>query len=138
MPYLDLWSIAGILSYSLAFSLLESTLLLLLLIALAVVLPARWFRDGFAAKGTVLVFLLTFWAALFQSFLNVRMWSGDQFIFGLVLPSMSIVIASILVHRSSHFGYVIRAFAERLTVFLYVYPPLGFLGLTVVLIRNIL
>ena len=138
LPYLDIWGIVGIFAYSVASSLLESILLLLLLIALAVVLPARWFRDRFAAQGSLLVFLLLFWAALLQTILNLRMWSPDQFLPGLVLPIMSIMVASILVHRSKHLAQAIRALAERLTVFLALYLPLGFLGLAVVLVRNIL
>jgi hypothetical protein len=139
MAYLDSWDILGILAYIQAFALLESVIVLLLVIVVAIVLPANWFRDRFAAQGSMMVFVITFWTVLFQGIaFALPLWSSGQLLFGLMLPLVSIVVACALVHRSEKAEKAIRALADRLTVFLYIYVPLGFLGLIVVVARNIL
>jgi hypothetical protein len=138
IPYLNIWKILSIFAYTQAFALLESAFILLLLTILAVILPARLFRDKFAVQGTTIVFMTTFWTILFQSiFFNVRQWALAQFFVWFGLSLVSIVIACVLVHRSRRIEKAVSALAERLTVFLYIYIPLGLLGLIVVIIRNI-
>lgn len=139
MAYLDSWDILGILAYIQAFALLESVLILLLVILVAIILPAKWFRNRFAAQGSMMVFMLTFWTVLFQAIaFALPLWSSGQLLLGLVLPLVSIVVAGALVHRSEKAEKTIRALADRLTVFLYIYVPLGCLGLIVVVARNTL
>ena len=139
MAFLDSWDILGILAYVQAFALLESVLVLLPVIVVAIILPANWFRDRFAAQGSMMVFTITFWTVLFQGIaFALPLWSSGQLLLGLMLPLASIVVACALVHRSEKAEKAIRALADRLTVFLYIYIPLGFLGLIVVAARNIL
>jgi hypothetical protein len=47
-------------------------------------------------------------------------------------------VPCVLVYRSRRIERAIRALAERLTVLLYVYVPLGLLSLIVVIARNVL
>lgn len=87
----------------------------------------------------MMVFMITFWTLLFQGIaFALPLWSSGQLLLGLMLPLVSIVVACALVHRSEKAEKAIRALADRLTVFLYIYVPLGLLGLIVVVARNIL
>lgn len=138
--YLSIGDILGILAYTQAFALLESSLILFVLIILAAVLPTQLLRLRFVAQGSMVVFVTTFWLVLFQLIFEPVMlnWSSSQLFLWLGLALTSIVLACILIHRSSRTRKAITALAERLTVFLYVYIPLGILGLLIVIIRNIL
>ncbi|MBE9474304.1 MAG: hypothetical protein IMY85_05390, partial [Chloroflexi bacterium] len=48
-----IWEIVGIISYPLAFALLESIVFLLGLVILAVILPGKLLRDNFVAQGSL-------------------------------------------------------------------------------------
>jgi hypothetical protein len=139
LPYLSLTKVLSILAYGQAFALFESALLLLLLILPATVLPARFFRDRFTAQASTIAFTLTFWAIVFQIInTTTEVWAPGRLSLWAVLLLASLVILCALVRRSGRLAQITTAVAERLTVFLYIYVPLGLLGLAVVVARNIL
>jgi hypothetical protein len=139
-PFLDAWAILSILAYALAFALLESLILLGLLVVLAAILPARALRARFVALGSTLVLATTFWTIIFQLIFEpvILYWSGAEFALWFGLALVSIILAMLLVHRSRRAQGIVSALADQLTVFAYLYVPLGLLGLVVVLARNIL
>jgi hypothetical protein len=139
LPYLSITKVLSILAYVQAFSLFESGLLLLVLILLGAILPARFFRDKFTAQGSVLAFTLILWAIVFQIInTTTETWTPGQLLLWAVLLLASLVILCVLVRRSERLAQITTAVTERLTVFLYIYVPLGLLGLAVVVARNIL
>jgi hypothetical protein len=140
LPYLNVWNTLSIFAYTQAFALLESSLIVLLLIGVAAVLPARSFRDRFTAQASTAVFVLTFWTVLFQLVFDpvMRTWSSAEFVLWFGLALVSVILACVLAHRSSRIETVVIAIAERLTIFLYFYVPLGLMGLIVVIERNVL
>lgn len=139
-PFLGTWDILGILAYALAFALLESLIVLGLLVALAAILPARALRSRFVALGSTLVLVIAFWTIFFQLIFEpvILYWNGAEFALWFGLALVSIVLAVFMVHRSRRGQEIVSALAERLTVLIYLYVPLGLLGLVVVLARNIL
>ena len=138
LPFLNLWDIASIFAYTQAFALLESALVLFLLIVLCVVLPARFFRDKFAAQGSMVVLMAALWTAVFLSVsAEIRFWSLGEFLFWFALSLAAIGAPCILIHRSRRIERAIRAFAGRLVVLLYVYVPLSCLSLIIVIVRNV-
>jgi hypothetical protein len=139
LQFLNSWDVLGAFAYTQAFALLESTLILLLAVIVAIVLPADWFRDRFAAQGSMAVFVLTFWTLLYQFIaIGFQPWGLGQLLLALALPLISITIACTLVYRSERVETAICAVAERLKVFLYIYVPLGCLSLVIVIARNVL
>ncbi|HSK66346.1 MAG TPA: hypothetical protein VK888_05415, partial [Anaerolineales bacterium] len=52
--YFTLGEIANILAFMMAFTLLESLVVTVLLVLLSVTLPAGWLREGFAFKGFII------------------------------------------------------------------------------------
>jgi positive regulator of sigma E activity len=60
--HLNFWDVVGILAYTQTVGLLESAMVLLVLILLGAILPARLFRDEFVAQGSMLVLLTLGWA----------------------------------------------------------------------------
>jgi hypothetical protein len=138
--FLDPWAILSILAYALAFALLESLIVLGLLVTLAAILPARALRTRFVAVASTLVLATTFWTIIFQLIFEpvIPYWGGAEFAFWFGLALLSILLTVLLVHRSGRAQRLISGLAERLTVFLYLYVPVGLLGLVVVVARNIL
>lgn len=136
--YFRAWEVFSIFMYMMAFALVESLLVVGSLTLLGMALPPKWLREGFAYKGLLILLLGTTTAILYQRSLgddlpskaNLLWWTATPFILTLGLlallrffPRLSVFLASL---------------AERFTVFAYIYLPLGFLGLLVVLLRNLL
>ena len=139
-PFLDTWAILSILAYALAFALLESLIVLGLVVALAAILPARTLRTRFVGLGSTLVLAITFWTVIFQLIFEpvIVYWSRAEFALWFGLALVSILLTVLLVHRSERAQQLISSLADRLTVFVYLYVPLGLLGLAAVVTRNIL
>ena len=143
--------ILAIASYVLALSLVESLLLLSGLLGLAALLPERLLRQRFAAQGTLIVWGFTAWAWLILAGLNnylvqinriQRLLPGGEMTFSMALLALmllTLVLAPyFLARRLPRFEQGLLALGERISVFLYIYVPLGLLGLAVALLRNIL
>ena len=140
LPYLGIWDILSILAYALAFGLVESAVVLLFVLLLAAVMPRRWLRTQFAVQGSVLVLGATFWAVIFQFIFEavILFWSPVEFVLWFGLALVSVVLGCVLARRSVRVGRAISGLAERLTVFVYLYVPLGVAGMVVVAARNLL
>jgi hypothetical protein len=139
LQFLGFWDNVSIFAYILAFALLESVVLLSIVTVLTIVLPAQCFRDKFVAQGSIVVFVATFWAIVFQSVdTEIRLWSLAEGLFWVVLCLTTIGVSCVLVDRSKRLEGALSAFAERLTVLVYIYVPMSILGLVVVISRNIL
>ena len=134
----QLGEILGILSYTLALALLESLLLLGLLLLIALLLPSRWFKDGFAYKG----FLATLVAAAGMFLLrNYLLEDGNlaRNAFYLILGigiGLSFLLGFLFQHVTALQRFLL-AIEERLQVFNYLFLPAGILGLVVVFLRNL-
>jgi len=136
--YLGAWDILSVFMYMMAFALVESLLILAVLVAVSAVLPKKWLRQGFPYKGLLVTIVGAAAAVWYQGNLGNTLPPGGTLLsWGAVLAILllSLIIIS---HSFSRLGQVLTALAERFTIFNYVYLPLGFLGVLVVLLRNIL
>jgi len=139
LPFLSLWAILSILAYTLAFALLESCVVLLALVILGFLTPYKFVRARFISQGSVLLFTAASWTAILQLLRSeLRMWSLSELILWFGIAISSIVAASVLVYRMPRFQQALRSLCTRLTIFLYVYLPVGMISCMVVLVRNIL
>ena len=139
LPYLSIAKVLSILAYVQAFAFFESGLLLFLLVLVAAILPARFFRGMFTAQGSMIAFALSFWAIVFQLVnTTTETWALGQLLLWATLLPTSLMILYLLVRRSKPIAQTTAVVAERLTVFLYIYIPLGVLSIVVVVVRNLL
>lgn len=134
--FLNTWDLIGVLAYAQTFAFLESAILLLVLVLLSVILPARFFKRRFVAQGSVIVFLTSIWAVVLQ-YKSWTLFSPKAFLFGLALYFVSNGVAYVLIRRYRRLEEFICAFVERLTVLLYIYVTAAFLSIIVVVFRNI-
>ncbi len=144
--YFGLTSNLAILSYMLAFALLESALVMGFLLLLSVVLPSQWFQQGFAYKGFVVILVTTIASIMFESWYQVEFFkdimAGDTssippFIVGLIVAIIALFALLWAFRALPWLQKISRLVMEQLSIFTYIYVPLGVLGLAVVLFRNL-
>ncbi|MCB0111996.1 MAG: hypothetical protein KDE53_39000 [Caldilineaceae bacterium] len=133
--YLDLWEIVGIFAYTQLFALVESVTILLTLALAAVLLPV-FFRGRFVAVGSVLVLFLAGIAMLVQREDNaLRALSPVPLLIAAAI-ALTLTLLLVLIYRRTRVQSLVEAFAERVSVLLYLYLPISLIGLVVVVIRN--
>jgi hypothetical protein len=135
--YLDAWEIVGIFAYIEAFALVESVAIVLVLLLLAVIVPARLFRDKFVALSSAMITLAAVWTIATQNLLVLRNipQSAELILLGICLASFGLIYFAI--YRHSQLQVLAKAFAERVSVLLYIYIPLSLISLLIVVLRNI-
>ena len=133
--FLSLGEIAAILSYTFASSLLECTIILLIFLFASLVLPTKWLYNKFAVRGSLIVYSLTFWVVLFTLDSLIQLpTTSDVITFGVGVLVTS-VLAVLLAERFSFVHGLITTVSNRLIIFLYLWLPLGLLGILVIIFR---
>ena len=130
--------VIAIFSYMMAFALLESFLITGVLIIVSGVLPSAWFRDGFSYKGFLAVLIGSVASIQYQAFLGSELPEAQMYYLWAGILILLLVGLFLLFHFIHRFQSVLVSIAERFTVFAYLYIPIGILGLTVVIFRNLL
>ena len=133
--FLNIGEILTVLAYSLATNFFESLVVLAAPVAMAVVLPKKWFNDVFVARGIALVLPI----------LGYMMYIAFQFESKLDYPTEAlnwapvIVAATLLlvfvVGRVGFLRKAIEIFADRATIFIYLTIPLSLISVLVVVVR---
>ena len=128
--------VLGIFSYGAFLCLADSVLQFLIITACAVALPAKFLRDEFASRGGMMALLFFIW--IFSLRLDfATYWSGERLLQLLLYAVLSMVVMVFLVARVAILKRLMDGFARRAAVFAYIYPPLGVIGLLIVIARNI-
>ncbi len=133
-----MWDLLGVMSYVLAFVLFESLIYLLPLLLVALILPSQFRKTHFVALGSLAALVTGVWLM----FVNIRGYyygavTLDQFLLGLGLYLISILVPSFLILRFRRFEQIITSLVDRFTVLAYIYLPLACIGTLIVLIRSI-
>ncbi len=136
--YFRAWEVFSIFMYMMAFALAESLLLAGGLTALAMLLPGGWLRQGFAYKGFLVILVGTATAIAYQRWLGNELPDKTILLMWTAAPLTLLLGLLALFHFFPGLGVLLASLAERFTIFVYLYLPLGALGLLVVLLRNLL
>jgi len=132
-----LGDIFGIFSYMMGIALLESAVVMLALLFLAVILPKEWFRDGFIYKASLLTLMVGGTMIYLQSILTFRPPAVRTLVVLLVVSFVAWLVLVFLTMKVERFRVVLDFILDRVSVFLYLYVPLGIIGLVVVAFRNL-
>jgi hypothetical protein len=137
--YLNGGEILTALAYSLATNLAESLVTLCGPLFLALVLPAKWFRDVFVARGASLCM-----AGLgYLMFLAYQFNDKSSYPAAILEPWVVLLVAAgigVLVYlcgRVRLLRRAIEALADRLSIFAYILAPLSAISLLIVIIRSL-
>jgi hypothetical protein len=127
--------ILAILTYMLAFAMLESLAVMAVLLLLAMALPRPWFAAGFGYKAFLAALVSAAAAVALEVYLTEHQelsllpLAGALLGLGLVFGSIS------LVERRAGLRRLLVGLLDRIGIFTYLYLPVGVLSLFVVLIR---
>jgi len=128
------WELLAAGAYTLVFALLESLLLFVALLLVAVILPASWLRDSFAIKGALLLCLLLVWLGLGPRLPRHPPWASLLTRVGLLA---SLGLSYRVLGRKQSVRDTVRDGLERLSLLSYLYLALDVVSLLIVLARNI-
>lgn len=128
--------------YVFSFALLESLIVMGFVLLLSLALPKPLFRERFVAQASLVVLASTFWAVIAQLYREKIIQSSiNEIIVYIIIYVLSLLLITILARyllgRFRRVGSWIVIFAERTTVFAWIYIPLGIVSVIVVFFRNI-
>jgi hypothetical protein len=141
--YMTLPGIMLLFAYILSFALLESLLVSAFIVAYCLFLPVGWLKKYFAAEGFLLAILLALVAYLmrneFEKIQKLASWqlAAIPLVFFLMIAMVAPLIAKFLTHFPKLVDWL-ENIGNRLTIFSYIYVPLGILGWLVVFVRNLI
>ena len=140
--YLNILNILVLVAYAMMFALVESSLLFVFTCFIGILLPERIFRQRFVTQGCLLVSLVCFVAVSAQRrlglILQMQSWQIIIVPLAFILLSIAILVLSAWIYdRFTRIPAFVQGLAERISVFVYIYLPLGLLSLGVVLFRNL-
>jgi len=130
-------------TYVVSFSLAESLFLMAFVVFLCLVFPGRVFKQHFIAQGTVQVLIISiityFIRQRIELFQKFEIWKLLAIpLVALAVILLSVVVFAVIFNRFIKVPQLIESLADRMTIFAYLYLPLGVLGLAVVILRNII
>ena len=133
--FLNIGEILTVLAYSLATNFFESLVVLAAPVAVAVVLPKKWFYDVFVARGIALVLpilgYMMYIAFQFESKLD---YPTEALNWTPVIVAVTLLLVFV-VGRVDFLRKTIEIFADRATIFIYLTIPLSLVSVLVVVVR---
>lgn len=135
---LSSWDLAGVISYTLMFALVESIIVLVFLLVLAALLPGKIFRDKFVSISTVFIFLAAVWVVSFRYLEDrIRSWGMTGMLLLLALALATFVIAYLVVLKSEKADHMLNSLMQRVTLLSYLYLFIDITALVIVVSRNV-
>ena len=136
--YLNLGEVGGILAHALTTNLIESLALLALLLAVCALLPPRFLRDEFVARGTVASLVIVGSMMIFLlRFAEAPQIESDLYPWLAATAALAIVLAAFST-RVGIIRKIVIGLSDRLVVLLYILFPLSILALAYVALRAVL
>jgi hypothetical protein len=136
--YLSLGEVAGIFAFMMAFAFLESLLVTSVLVTLSAILPYKWLSDGFAYKGFVVMVMATVAAIILQRTMQGELPSLPILTLIWFTPLVWIAVFIKWVQKQPRIQNVLINIADRISIMLFLYVPIGITSLIVVALGNLL
>lgn len=117
-----------------AFAFLESLLITGALVLLSAILPSNWLRHGFAFKGLIVIVMATASAVLLQRAMQGTMPTLPVLTLVWFMPLIWTIIFIILAQRKLRVQNILLEIAERVSIMLFLYVPVGLISLISVIV----
>ena len=121
-----------------AFAFLESLLITGILVLLSAILPASWLRNGFAFKGLIVIVMATAAAILLQRTMQGTLPALPVLTLIWFTPLVWTVIFIILAQRKPRVQSILLEIAERSSIMLFLYVPVGIISLIAITVGYLL
>ena len=146
------WDAVGVVSYGLIFAFIESVVVLLVATLLGFLVSKKWSEERRITLVGILAFITSLWAmASYLYFMLQVTVPGNtilslakmahplRFLYAisLVIVGPTVVLPAYFILRSEKFVQGVRAFFERISTLTLFYLFFDFIGLVIVIIRNV-
>lgn len=146
------WDAVGVVSYGLIFTFIESVMIFLAALLLGFLVSKKWEEDRRITLMGLLVVIASLWAMggylyfmlqvsipeeTFNFLVNLAHPLRFLYAVSLVLVGLTIIIPTYFILRSDKFLGSIKALFERLSLLTLFYLFFDFVGLVIVIVRNI-
>ena len=121
-----------------AFAFLEGLLVTFALVLLSAVLPSQWLRDGFVYKGFITIIMTAIAAIILQRTLQGELPSVPILTLIWFTPLVWGVVFIILAQRRPRVQSILLDIADRISIMLFLYIPIGLISLLVLTIKNLM
>lgn len=140
--YMDAGRLLVMFAYVVSYSLVESLVLMAFVIFLCLVFPPRMFKEQFVAQGTIQVLVISlityFIRQEIELFQKYEIWKLLAVpLVALLVIAASVILFAWVIRRFQAVRRLVVSFADRMTIFAYLYLPVGIAGMALVVIRNI-
>ncbi len=135
--YMGVGQILAVLAYMMAFALLESLFVTLILILVSAILPLKWLRDGLGYKSFIIILVAAVASYLIQREIEST-YPGIKTLLLWAAETGTPMIALLLL--AGFFKPVRKVFqflSEQVSVMVFIYLPIGVISLVVVIFRLI-
>jgi hypothetical protein len=148
----NLWDAIGVASYGMLFAFVESVLLFLIILLVGLVIPTQWHSDRRITFLALLILITSAWAMMSQLLFlwnlslplpAIQFLRGSQHPLRVLYAGSLVIVASTVLLLVFFFVKLKTSVAfmqnimERISLITMLYLLLDFLGLVIVLIRNI-
>lgn len=138
LMYLDIINLLAVFAYYMGFALLESLILLIILIFVAMILPTDWYAINFDAMNLPIVLISAISAVGFQKQLGNAYEGINPIIQWLGSTLLMISCLAILTRTLSNLRNFSSKVMDRISIMIYLYLPIGLFSLLVVMYRNLI
>ncbi len=130
-------------SYVLAFALVESAVMTVMMLLILLFVPGKVYKGRFSLIVSCAAMLVSVGAFLLQRKISLvyrlEIWQILTFSLATLLLLFGLVfLLSWLLERLPRLSRIGQNLVDRMTIFMFIYAPLGLLGLIVVIIRNLI
>ena len=121
-----------------AFAFLESLLVTFALALLSAILPSNWLRDGFVYKGFIAITMATIAAIILQRTLQGEYPAVQILTLIWFTPLVWTAIFIFVVERRPNVQRALINIADRVSIMVFVYVPIGMISFIALALRNLL
>lgn len=137
-----LFNVLVICAYVIVFALVESLIMLGFFLVLAAILPTKYFRKEFATQGSLLAVILGVCAFLLQRKMKIIYSLDLQQLISYPLVILAVIfllifLTAFILRKLPDITRIINSLADRFTIFLYIYIPLGLVSIAYIIFHRL-
>ncbi len=133
LHYMKTVEIIGSVAYTLTFALFETMIVFVIVLVVGMVLPKRWVPYTFVPLSSVMLIELAIMAGIFQHFILQYLPKRLLLVSFLMILGLTVLT----IPKFSKIAVLTRSLAERFAVLTVLYVLFDFVGLIIVIARNV-
>lgn len=143
LHFLPVLNILMVLAYIVAFTLVQSVIVLILLLFAAAILPPGWLKEKFSAQGSIIIWMISILTIVYtKGHALILAKPFKEYLLYVVLITVITIISVLflshfLIHRIKLLEKLTQIVSDKLVIFLYFYIPPSLVALVLVVFRNL-